>query len=64
MGAWCHLLWAFPCKATITKLFNNTPFPSSSRPQYQNEVQYSATDMEMFSNSHAIKLISTRKVVH
>ena len=55
MGAWCHLLWAFPCKATITKLFNNTKFPSSSAPQYQNEVKYSAIDMEMIFHSHANK---------
>ena len=63
-GAWCHLLWAFPCKATITKLFNNTPFPSSFGPQYQNEVKYSTFDMEMFLIFMQIKLISTRKVVH
>ena len=55
MGAWCHPLWAFPCKATITKLFNNTPFPSSSGPQYQNELKCSAFDMERVFNSHANK---------
>ena len=36
----------------------------SPRPLYQNEVKYSAFDMEMIAILMQIKLIFTRKVVH
>ena len=37
------------------KSVTNTPFPSSSGPQYQNEVKCSAFDMEMIFHSYASK---------
>ena len=41
----------------------NRPFPSFPGPLYQNEVKYSAFEMEMIFHSDA-KLIFIRKVVH
>ena len=40
------------------------PNPPPFRPLYQNEVEYSAFDMEMIFILMQIKLIFTRKVVH
>ena len=37
------------------KSVTNTPFPSSSGPQYQNEVKCSAFDVEMIFHSYASK---------
>ena len=44
---------------------DNRPLPNPPpRPLYQNEVEYSAFDMEMIFILMLIKLIFTRKVVH
>ena len=46
---------------------DNRPLPNPPppfRPLYQNEVEYSAFDMEMIFILMQIKLIFTRKVVH
>ena len=43
---------------------DNRPLPNPPRPLYQNEVEYSAFDMEMSFILMQIKLIFTRKFVH
>ena len=48
----------------VPYMLGNRPFPSSHGPLCQNEVKCSAFDKEMIYDSHANKLIFTRKVVH
>ena len=43
---------------------DNRASPNPLRPLYQNEVEYSAFDMEMIFILMQIKIIFTRKVVH
>ena len=43
---------------------DNRPLPNPPRPLHQNEVEYSAFDMEMSFILMQIKLIFTRKFVH
>jgi len=47
-------------RSTIFKHFNRL-FPSSLTPLYQNEVKYSAFDMEMIFHSHANKTHFNKK---
>ena len=43
---------------------DNRALPNPPRPLYQNDVEYSAFDMEMIFFLMQIKVIFTRKVVH
>ena len=43
---------------------SNKPFPSSPESLYQNEVKYSAFDMEMIFHPHSNKIHFHKKVVH
>ena len=42
-------------------LFNNSPFPSSPRPLYQNKVKCSAFDMKIIFHSHAYETYFHKK---
>ena len=56
------LLWLQFDDVTVKTRYRK--FPSSSGPLFQNEVKWSAFDMEMTFHSHANKLSFTRKVDH
>ena len=57
----CRDLIIEPSFKTVNPL--NRPFPSNAGPLHQNEVKYSAFDMEIIFILVQIKLISTIKVV-